>query len=61
MSGRTARRRENRFGGGDEPPLQEALGDPVIQQMMARDHVTRADIEALTKALAGRAGPPPGR
>ena len=31
----------------DEPSLRELLDDPLVRRMMARDGVTRADVETL--------------
>ncbi len=38
---------------GSEPPLREALDDPIIQQVMLRDGVTRGDLMRLS-AVARR-------
>lgn len=36
---------------GTEPRLSEALGDPGIRLLMARDGVTRGDLELLIQSM----------
>jgi hypothetical protein len=41
----------------DEPQLQEMLEDPVIQAVMARDGVARAQLVDLVHSVQARLGP----
>ena len=31
---------------GDEPDLAEMMADPIVQLVMARDHLSRADVDS---------------
>lgn len=43
---------------GGEPPLAELMDDPMLQTLMARDHVDRDDLRALIhRAQQHLAGP----
>ncbi len=37
-----------------EPSLQEMLADPIVQTVMARDGVTKQDVEVLIKTVRDR-------
>lgn len=37
----------------NEPSLREILDDPIVKSIMARDNVTRADLERLIETYRG--------
>jgi hypothetical protein len=45
---------------GPEPPLDEVLGDPVVQLIMQADRVQPTDLEHLLGVVQRRAAPPDG-
>jgi hypothetical protein len=45
---------------GVEPPLDEILGDPVVQLIMEADHVQPTDLQDLLGIVQRRAAPPDG-
>lgn len=38
-----------RFSGGQEPPLDELLDDPILERLMASDGVAMSDLLALVR------------
>jgi len=40
-------RRRSWSGAGDEPSLAEVLADPIVHLVMARDRLTRSDLDAV--------------
>ena len=40
----------------DEPGRSDLLGDPIVALLMARDGVTRGDVENLLRLIANSAG-----